>query len=528
MELIKANNLHGDDGDTISGDSVTAMTRRSYTILNEADIRQRQEDDIAKVSTTLFESRSSAIILLHYFNWNLCKLFDEWFDNEEEVRKIVGLFGKPIVDQSISSDRPITCGICFESYNGGYSNSYISYASCGHPYCRACWGKYISKSINNDGPGCLVLKCPAPSCGASVGQDMVTNLALDFGDKFKFSRYLLRSYVEDNYRRKKIKWCPAPDCDYVVEFVDFISDSKGFDISCLCSHNFCWNCNEEAHRPVDCDTVEKWISKNRDESESTNWILVNTKPCPKCKRSIEKNHGCNHMTCTPPCKFEFCWICLGAWSNKRGHSCNSFSEEGNDEEKRKEMAKASLFKYTHYYERWAANLRSKQKAMEDLRLLQSENLDRLSVVYGQQKPLFRFITEAWQQIIQSRRVLQWTYAYGYYLPEHEWAKKQFFECLQREAEFFLEKLHHCAEKQVEMYINGEGSIGEFIEYCSKLAELTCVIRNYFKNLVRALEDGLSEVDSKTVHWSCQLCGFANPWQMTACQLCSQSPMAVEL
>ena len=45
-----------------------------------------------------------------------------------------------------------------------------------------------------------------------------------------------------------------------------------------------------------------------------NWILTNSKPCSKCKRPIEKNQRCRHMTCTPPCKFEFCWLCLGAMS----------------------------------------------------------------------------------------------------------------------------------------------------------------------------------------------------------------------
>lgn len=34
------------------------------------------------------------------------------------------------------------------------------------------------------------------------------------------------------------------------------------------------------------------------------------------------------------------------------------------------------------------------------------------------------------QIVECRRVLKWTYAYGYYLPENEHAKRQFFEYLQ--------------------------------------------------------------------------------------------------
>lgn len=59
---------------------------------------------------------------------------------------------------------------------------------------------YIRSSIN-DGPGCLMLRCPDPSCGAAVGQDMIHMFACD-DDKCKYSKYLLRSFVEDN---KKVK-----------------------------------------------------------------------------------------------------------------------------------------------------------------------------------------------------------------------------------------------------------------------------------------------------------------------------------
>lgn len=61
---------------------------------------------------------------------------------------------------------------------------------------------YISTSIN-DGPGCLMLRCPDPSCGAAIGQDMIDELASD-EDKEKYGRYLRRSYVEDSRKVRHI------------------------------------------------------------------------------------------------------------------------------------------------------------------------------------------------------------------------------------------------------------------------------------------------------------------------------------
>lgn len=77
---------------------------------------------------------------------------------------------------------------------------------------------------------------------------------------------------------------------------------------------------------VDCVTVGMWLRKNSAESENANWILANTKPCPKCKRPIEKNQGCMHMVCSQ-CRSEFCWLCLGNWADhgeRTGgyYSCN--------------------------------------------------------------------------------------------------------------------------------------------------------------------------------------------------------------
>ena len=85
-------------------------------------------------------------------------------------------------------------------------------------------------------------------------------------------------------------------------------------------------CNHAVPLQVDCQTVGMWLRKNSAESENANWILANTKPCPKCKRPIEKNQGCMHMVCSQ-CRSEFCWLCLGNWADhgeRTGgyYSCN--------------------------------------------------------------------------------------------------------------------------------------------------------------------------------------------------------------
>ncbi|CAD5166996.1 unnamed protein product [Musa acuminata subsp. malaccensis] len=558
--------MDGEDGgadynfvDHVLDDSEDITSRRQQQnciILSETDIRQLQEEDINRVSTVLSIPRYAACILLRHCNWSISRVHDEWFADEEHVRKAVGLLETVV---KMRNGRELNCGICFDNY----PRDMMSSASCGHPFCGACWRGYISTSIS-DGPGCLMLRCPDPSCGAAVGQNMIDVLTTD-EDKEKYSRYLLRSYVEDN---KKMKWCPAPGCEFAVEFV---MGSGSYDVCCSCSYNFCWNCTEEAHRPVDCVTVAKWILKNCAESENMNWILANSKPCPRCKRPIEKNQGCMHITCTPPCKFEFCWLCLGRWSEhgeRTGgfYACNRYEagkQEGayDESERRREMAKNSLEKYTHYYERWATNQSSRHKARADLQSMQTEKLLRLSDMQSQPESQLKFIIEAWSQIVECRRVLKWTYAYGYYLPEQEHAKRQFFEYLQGEAESGLERLHQCAEKELQVYLDAEGPMSDFNDFRTKLAGLTSVTRNYFENLVRALETGLKDVGSSSNQttcsrsssskmldnknkggkikaagtscglgapsrslddsnlWSCDRCTYANPRSTRSCQMC---------
>ncbi|XP_010522193.1 PREDICTED: probable E3 ubiquitin-protein ligase ARI7 isoform X2 [Tarenaya hassleriana] len=485
--IYDADQDHGfDEEDDDDFADFASEHQRRYAILTEEDIRKRQKDDIETVSTILSISKIEASLLLRHCRWSVTEVNEEWLSDEERVRRAVGLLDRTIVPPS-GAGEGLKCGICFESC----PTEKLSSVSCGHLFCPECWEGYISTSING-GPGCLILRCPHPSCPAAVGQDTISRFASEEENE-KYDRYFLRSYVEDN---RKMKWCPAQGCNYAVYLA---SGSRSYDVSCLCLNSFCWNCTEEAHSPVDCETVEDWLLKRSSGSENLNWIKAYTKPCPMCGRPIEKSSGSNKMTCSPPCSFEFCWLCLEPWLDHGGrngglYACNDYFKAKKEEtERMRKMVKVPLEEYVRYHERWASNQSLKEKDIADLNLV--ETVHMLSDIQCEPRFKLQFIVEAWLQIIECRRVLKWTCAYGYYLPKNDRTKIQFFEHLQGEAKSCLERLRHCAEKELEQYLNNaDCPSNDFDDFRRRLSHLTSVTKNYFKNLVEALQRGLSHVD----------------------------------
>ena len=67
--------------------------------------------------------------------------------------------------------------------------------------------------------------------------------------------------------------------------------------------------------------------------------------------------------------------------------------------------------------------------------------------------------------------------------------------MQGEAEAGLERLHGYAEKEVRQFLNADERSVNFEGFELKLKSLTGITKNYFEKLVRALENGLSEVQT---------------------------------
>jgi ariadne-1 len=177
----------------------------------------------------------------------------------------------------------------------------------------------LASKVQEGFSDCMSATCPQHKCNVRVTHSLFEKL-LEGDDLKAYEKWFVKSYTDDN---KNVRWCPFKGCDYIS-----ISNLGGFkDVNCLCGNSFCFACGNELHKPCSCEVLKKWSLKNESESENVTWILANTKACPGCKKLIEKNQGCNHMTCSQ-CKYEFCWLCMVEWKAHDGSSfkCNKFEE----------------------------------------------------------------------------------------------------------------------------------------------------------------------------------------------------------
>jgi ariadne-1 len=106
-----------------------------------------------------------------------------------------------------------------------------------------------------------------------------------------------------------LKWCPAPNCEDAIEckVASTQLKEKVPTVKCTNNHSFCFGCLLPDHQPCICALVKLWLQKCADDSETANWISANTKECSKCQSMIEKNGGCNHMSCKK-CKYEVSFV----------------------------------------------------------------------------------------------------------------------------------------------------------------------------------------------------------------------------
>jgi len=211
------------------------------------------------------------------------------------------------------------CGICFDDVLGRECSS----GTCGHTFCNACLKRDLEGRIGR-GEAAL-LSCAA--CRAPMQPHEVRRVVS--ADAYaEYERSALHSSLAT---MDDVQWCPMAHCQAPV-LLDRRSDGgEGFDqlARCAaCAFSFCTLCKRSWHGYGPChDLRQRWERADArerealterfgtavfDEIQSAAWIEGSTQRCPGCRTSVEKNGGCNHMTCAK-CGHQWCWLCRGPY-----------------------------------------------------------------------------------------------------------------------------------------------------------------------------------------------------------------------
>ncbi|CAL1706039.1 unnamed protein product [Somion occarium] len=461
--------------------------QKSYEVphepLTQAQIEQFMAQDVENISGIFGVDSTVASLLLRHANWDRDRLIEKYMDNPTAVLVKAGLELPEKQTESSSRSRasqtgprrstrrqnsdqprsgvskiieritppvedygPFVCPICFDD-----TQTETMALACNHKFCSACWNAYITSKIRTEGEHWIT--CMAEDCSL-VTPDKFIHFALkdDKATWERFQELLVRHFVSCN---PNLKFCPYPSCTNAVSCPAASSKSVLTTIvPIVCcgasdSHKFCFGCTIDAdHRPVICAVAKMWLQKCQDDSETANWIKSNTKECSKCQSTIEKNGGCNHMTCKK-CKYEFCWVCMGPWSEHgtAWYSCNRYDDKSSiDARDAQSKSRASLERYLHYYNRWANHEQSAKLSVE-LYAKTEKKMEEMQITSELTWIEVQFMKKAVDEVFKCRMTLKWTYAMAYYLEKGN--QKALFEDNQRYLENAVEELSELIESPFE-------------------------------------------------------------------------------
>eukprot|EP00933_Yihiella_yeosuensis_P074313 TRINITY_DN83204_c0_g1_i1.p1 TRINITY_DN83204_c0_g1~~TRINITY_DN83204_c0_g1_i1.p1 ORF type:complete len:651 (+),score=99.10 TRINITY_DN83204_c0_g1_i1:109-2061(+) len=442
--------------------STKEKTEARWEVLGFTDLSRAIHKDVEQVVEFTGVSKQAARVLLSHFGWDVSALLERYAEDPERACKKAGV---SLAQVSHSSDDG-KCGSCLEDYA---PSELSALASCGHRFCSQCWESYLKMKIR-EGESCR-LRCMSFKCGIICDDELVVGVVQNVDPEAvtRFRKAILETYVCDN-RTGNLVWCPsAPHCGHAVRLVGKATSEPTCEVRCLCNKIFCFACKDEAHTPCTCDMWKRWREKEAGESATTDWLQANAKPCPRCKKMVEKNGGCNHVTCR--CGQSFCWHCGAAtgmehsWTTIAKHTCGRFAQEAKDKAKQAEL---DLKRYLHYYGRWRSHMDSlKFEAEHAGKVVEKiENLDNHIREYLSD---YQWLCDAAAQLSICRRILAHSYIFAFFAlgrynifadeisESQDSVNTNLFEVKQEELEDAVEKLAKLVETPLDELVQ-EGSL----------------------------------------------------------------------
>lgn len=220
--------------------------------------------------------------------------------DEELLRQLNSLVQNEAVLPSshAQNEELVECAICCDEKG---PQQIYTYYQCSHRYCVDCLKEYYATHIKE---GNVKLRCPYPNCPTTVLPVQVEAVV----DVPLLQKYKQFAWFDEVKHNPNTRWCTKPGCETVLVRQ---SDSEQKVVCSGCETVTCFLCGDEWHESISCQenkdhkvklgladtTVEDYAKKN-----------VEVRICPRCAVPIEKNKGCNTMTCSF-CGCAFCWLC---------------------------------------------------------------------------------------------------------------------------------------------------------------------------------------------------------------------------
>lgn len=194
---------------------------------------------------------------------------------------------------SVPSSSHVECPFCLDELD-----EFIE-LSCGHKYCKECLIGWFTSQIDDRR---LEMVCDTCRCPVE-GWVLEALLPPDLLEKY--SKFSLDKLLETEFN---LFYCPVQTCKNIVE-----AALGSRHVKCPeCKTEFCMECKTEWHKGATCAKYQEWALENKNADALTMNFLKGgkgTKRCPNCNVWVEKNGGCDHMTCKR-CSHHFWWSTL--------------------------------------------------------------------------------------------------------------------------------------------------------------------------------------------------------------------------
>jgi len=183
----------------------------------------------------------------------------------------------------------MVCPICAQSrvllVNEAWAGEWQS--ACKHGACEQCLRQWVDSQI----PQCrkerlLRLKCFSPGCSKTLCQRLVLHVSAD-------ARHLADK-LEQRFDLEKNVFFPEP-----------------LQVDCPCIN--CVGIGYRGFNTLMCFICDyQWPATDTETSMQIDGLPDTVKQCPRCCMLIEKDGGCDHITC--PCGYDFIWTTMEMWN----------------------------------------------------------------------------------------------------------------------------------------------------------------------------------------------------------------------